>query len=109
MDKILVGLPGVCCYLDDILISGKNEAEHAKNLHAVLERLTKHGLRGRPDKCEFFVKSVEYLGHILDGNGIKPKPNKLKAITEMPPPRNLSQLESFLGMSQYYGKFIKNF
>ena len=61
------------------------------------------------DKCAFYEPSVEYLGHVLNGEGIKVKPSKVDAICNMPPPKDLQQLESFLGMSNYYSKFIKNF
>ncbi|KAG6937530.1 hypothetical protein G0U57_009114, partial [Chelydra serpentina] len=65
-----------------------------------------YGLRVRKDKCEFFQPSVEYLGHIIDATGFHQAPAKVKAIVEAPPPRNVSQLRSFLGLLNYYGKFI---
>uniref|UniRef100_A0A452HI29 ribonuclease H n=1 Tax=Gopherus agassizii TaxID=38772 RepID=A0A452HI29_9SAUR len=106
MDQILCGLSGVQCYLDDILVTGRNEEDHLKNLEATLQRLEEYGLRVRKDKCEFFKPSVEYLGHIIDSAGLHKAPAKVKAIVEAPPPRNVSQLRSFLGLLNYYGKFI---
>nr|XP_025043376.1 uncharacterized protein K02A2.6-like [Pelodiscus sinensis] len=106
MDQILCGLPGVQCYLDDILVTGGNEEDHLKNLEATLQRLEEYGLRVRKDKCAFFQPSVEYLGHIIDATGLHKSPSKVKAIVEAPPPQNVSQLRSFLGLLNYYGRFI---
>ncbi|XP_039396208.1 uncharacterized protein K02A2.6-like, partial [Mauremys reevesii] len=94
MDQILCGLSGVQFYLDDILVTGRNEEDHLKNLEATLQRLEEYGLRVRKDKCEFFKPSVEYLGHIIDSAGLHKAPAKVKAIVEAPPPRNVSQLRS---------------
>ena len=66
MDKVLHGIPGVTCYIDDILISSLDEATHLKVLDAVLERLKKHGFRLKLVKCQFLMPSVEYLGHLID-------------------------------------------
>lgn len=106
MDQILCGLPGVQCYLDDILVTGRNEEDHLKNLETTLQRLEEYGLRVRKDKCEFFQPPVEYLGHIIDATGLHKAPAKAKAIVEAPPPQNVSQLRSFQGLLNYYGKFI---
>lgn len=108
MDQILSGLNGVQCYLDDILVTGKNEEEHLENLDATLQRLEEYGLRVRRSKCDFFQNSVEYLGHVIDSEGLHKAPSKTKALTDAPPPENVSQLRSFLGLLNYYGKFIEN-
>lgn len=106
MDQILSGLPGVQCYLDYILFTGANEEDHLLNLDATLQQLKKYGLRVRKDKCEFFQSSVEYLGHVIDATGLHKAPSKVKAIVEVTAPQNVSQLRSFLGLLNYYGKFI---
>ncbi|XP_066511013.1 uncharacterized protein K02A2.6 [Hoplias malabaricus] len=106
MDQILSGLPGVQCYLDDILVTGRNDTEHINNLDRVLGRLEEYGLRVREDKCDFFKSSVEYLGHVIDADGLHTAPSKLKAILDAPVPENVSQLRSFLGLLNYYGRFI---
>ena len=108
MDTILQGIPSVICYLDDILITGRNKAEHLLNLEEVLRRLQEHGVRLRKEKCLFLQKSVEYLGHCVDSRGIHTSDKKVKAILEAPAPRNLQQLRSFLGLLNYYAKFLSD-
>ncbi|KAL6473975.1 hypothetical protein MHYP_G00175360 [Metynnis hypsauchen] len=108
MDQVLSGLSSVQCYLDDILVTGKTDEEHLSNLSATLQRLHDFGLRVRKDKCEFFKQSVEYLGHVIDSEGLHKASSKVKAIVDAPAPQNVSQLRSFLGLLNYYGKFIKN-
>lgn len=108
MDQILSGLTGVQCYLDDLLITGKDEQEHLRNLNATLQRLEEYGLRVRKDKCEFLLPSVEYLGHVIDSSGLHKAPSKVKAVVEAPSPQNVSQLRSFLGLLTYYAKFVPN-
>lgn len=108
MDQILSGLQGVQCYLDDILCTGANDEEHLCNLDATLQRLREYGLRVRKEKCEFLKPSVEYLGHVIDAKGLHTSPAKITAIVDAPPPENVSQLRSFLGLLNYYGRFIPN-
>lgn len=108
MEQILSGLPGVQCYLDDLLITGTDEKTHLRNLEATLQRLEDYGLRVRKDKCEFFRSSVEYLGHVIDSAGLHKAPSKVKAVMEAPSPVNVTQLRSFLGLLTYYGKFVPN-
>lgn len=102
MDQILSGLSGVQYYLDDILVTGETEEEHLKNLDATLERLEEYGLKVRKSKCEFFQPSVEYLGHVIDSDGLHKAPSKVKAIVEAPAPQNVGQLCSYLGLLNYY-------
>ena len=66
MDQVLHGLPGVMCYLDDIIITGATDQKHLSNLAAVLERLRVKGFRLKKDKCHFMQTTVEYLGHVID-------------------------------------------
>ena len=106
MDIILQGVEGAICYIDDILITGKTEAEHLATLKKVLQRLKDHGVRLKLDKCTFMKPSVQYLGHRLDADGIHATDDKIQAITEAPAPRNLQELRSFLGLLNYYGRFI---
>ena len=82
--------------------------EHLKNLEAVMERLSKFGLRIRPDKCVYLQPSVEYLGHVIDKNGLHKATAKVEAILAAPEPRDVVQLRLVLGMFQYHHKFIPN-
>ena len=107
MDTILQGVPNTICYLDDILVTGKNETEHLRNLEEVLKRLQQNGLRVKPAKCKFLQPSVEYLGHRIDASGVHTT-KKVEAIKRAPTPQNIQQLRAFLGLLHYYGKFIPN-
>ena len=108
MDKILQGLNGVSCYLDDILIIGRDDTEHLANLKKVLERLEEYGVQLKKSKCSFMCTSVEYLGYKIDAKGLHTTPQKVEAIQQAPHPENIQQLRSFLGLVHYYGKFIPN-
>ena len=108
MDSLLQGIPQTCVYLDDILITGTTVEEHLKNLDEVLHRIQSAGLRLRSSKCLFMAPSVEYLGHVIDAAGLHPTKAKVKAITEAPDPKNVAELRSFLGLINYYGKFLPN-
>eukprot|EP00731_Ephydatia_muelleri_P009634 Em0005g220a len=108
MDTILQGLPGVVCYQDDILVTGKEIDEHLKNLERVFGRLKEFGLRLRLTKCKFLKESVEYLGHVISRNGICTSPKKIEVIQKAPIPLNVTELRSFLGIVNYYGKFIQS-
>jgi hypothetical protein len=108
MDVILQGIPQVCCYLDDILITGRDDTLHLQHLQEVLERLERSGLRLKRPKCEFMKESVEYLGYRIDSQGIHTMQSKVEAILQAPPPENPQQLRSFLGLVNYYAKFIRN-
>ena len=108
MDTVLQGIPGVACYIDDILISTKDERQHLQTLEEVFQRLEEHGFRLKEDKCVFLTHSVEYLGHLVDQEGIHPLPSKVAAIVQAPKPTNVRELRSFLGLVNYYGKFIPN-
>ena len=106
MDTILQGLPGVICYIEDILITGSDDKEHLKNLKAVFERLQSHGLHCQ--SVHFCNQDVAYLGHQIDAEGRRATKEKLQAILQAPSPKNVQELCSFLGLLNYYGKFIPN-
>ena len=106
MEGILQGVDNVTVYLDDILITGSTGVEHLHHLQEVLARLEKAGIRLKRDKCKFLLPSVEYLGHIISSEGLQPTPSKIKAIVEAPTPKDVTQLRSFLGLVNYYSKFL---
>lgn len=108
MDKILGGLKNTFCYLDDVLLIGDNEKETIALLETVLERFQSHGLKVNSAKSEFLKPSVKFLGHVLDGSGIHPAKELTEAILKAPKPENTTQLRSYLGLVNYYGKFLPN-
>ena len=108
MENLLQGIPHVSIYLDDILITGTSEADHLSTLDKVLTRLEAAGLHLKRNKCAFLLPSVEYLGHKISADGLQPTEEKVRAIKEAPHPTNVSQLRSFLGLVNYYSKFLPN-
>lgn len=108
MDNILQGLKHVCVYLDDILITGPTEEAHLQNLDTVLTRLESAGMRLKRNKCAFLLPTVEYLGHKISAQGLQPTDEKIRAINNAPAPTDISQLKSFLGLINYYCKFLPN-
>ena len=108
MDQILVGLKSVQCFLDDIIIGASNEDQCRSTLYKVLERLEKHNVRINMEKCKFLKNEVSYLGHVLVNGQIKPNSEKVKAIVQANPPKNITQLQAFLGLVNFYGRFIPN-
>ena len=108
MDNLIKGIPNVCGYLDDILVTGVNEVEHDRNLRKVLERLEKAGIRLNENKCQLKKNEVQYLGYIINKEGLRPIESKVEAIRDAPRPTNTTQLRAYLGMLNYYGKFLKN-
>ena len=101
MEKLTSDLPGVVVYLDDILVSGRDAADHVRNLTRLFTRLSEKGLRCRQAKCIFAQPSVEYLGHTLSNEGIS-KGHKVDAICGLPPPKDVATVKSFMGSVQFY-------
>ena len=108
MDKLLNGIPGVQCYLDDILLCSRSVNEHIELLDNVLSRLVRAGVSVNKQKCLFSQSSVEYLGHRIDEYGIHPTVEKVREIKEAPKPTCVKELRSCLGLINYYGKFSPN-
>ena len=108
MSKILGGLDGVLCQMDDILIFGRDTAEHNSRVIAVLKRIEAAGVTLNPEKCEFAKPQVTFLGHVIDESGIHADPNKTTAIINMCPPTSVTELRRFLGMINQLGKFTPN-
>ena len=105
MSAILNGLEGVVCQVDDILVYGKDKPGHDGRLGAVLQRLEEAGITLNREKCEFYKDRVKFLGHIIDASGIRPDPDKVKAILSMPEPTNVSEVRRVLGMVNHLSKF----
>src|SRR4051812_6067617 len=99
----------VAVYLDDILIYSQNEKEHLEHIEAVLKVLRDNQLYAKVSKCEFFKTEINYLGHVIKQGGIHVDPKKIQDIQEWPRPTSLTTLQSLLGLTGYYRKFIKNY
>ncbi|XP_055527162.1 uncharacterized protein K02A2.6-like [Wyeomyia smithii] len=106
VDAMLAGLKSTSGYLDDVLVGGRTEEEHNRNLELVLNRIQEYGFTVRIEKCSFSMRQIKYLGQILDSDGIRPDPDKVAAIANMPPPIDLPSLRSYLGAVNYYGKYV---
>jgi hypothetical protein len=92
----------VVVFIDDILIYSKSEKEHAKHLRVVLQCLRDHKLYAKFSKCEFWLKSVKFLGHTISQDGISIDPSKVQEVIDWKPPKSVHQIRSFLGLAGYY-------
>ena len=107
MQKLLTGLNGVVCLIDDVLVFATDEEEHSydKRLIAILEKLAKYGTTLNPDKCFFKQQVLKFLRHVLNKDGVSPDPEKTEAIRSILPPTGIPELRCFLGMANELGKF----
>nr|ABA98065.2 retrotransposon protein, putative, Ty3-gypsy subclass [Oryza sativa Japonica Group] len=99
----------VVVFIDDILIYSKNGEEHAEHLRLIMEKLRDHQLFAKFSKCEFWLDRVAFLGHVISSNGVKVDPSKVEAVLAWNPPKNVSEIRSFLGLAGYYRRFIEGF
>ena len=91
-----------------MVVSGKTDEEHLENLESVLKRLQDAGLKANNEKCEFFRDRVQFCGHEIDREGLHKTQEKIEAVVSAPRPENVSQLRSFLGLVNYYNRFLPN-
>ncbi|UYV68431.1 K02A2.6-like [Cordylochernes scorpioides] len=108
MESLIAKIPGVVVYLDDILVTGKDEMEHDLRLREVLKSIQRMGLTLKKEKCEFKKSSLIFLGCRIDAEGIHPTEEKCEAIKNFPKPENKKELQSFLGLLNFYSKFLKD-
>jgi hypothetical protein len=111
MNNIFRDLLDVCVvvYLDNILIYSKNKKDREKHLRTVLERLKENKLNGKLSKSSFYQEEVEYLGFLVSSKGIKPNPTLVDCIKKFPRPTIVKELQSFLGLANYYRTFIDGY
>ena len=106
--QILSGCDGCIVYVDDIIIHAATPEEHNHHLRKVLQTLTKHDLRLQQKKCLFLQNEIPAFGHIISSTGIRPDPVNLKPIKDAPRPQNLKDVQSFLGLINYFQDFIQD-
>ncbi|KAA0054800.1 reverse transcriptase [Cucumis melo var. makuwa] len=99
----------VIVLIDDILIYSKTEAEHEEHLHQVLETIRANKLYAKFSKCEFWLRKVTFLGHVVSSEGVSVDPTKIEAVTNWPRPSTVSEIRSFLGLVGYYRRFVEDF
>ncbi|XP_046420699.1 uncharacterized protein K02A2.6-like [Neodiprion fabricii] len=108
MTSLLLGIPGTIVFIDDILITAATLEIQTDRVREVLKRSNEGGLRLKFEKCKFFKNEVCYLGFRINEEGIRPLEAKIKSVKDAPKPRDVSELRSFLGSINYYGRFIEN-
>jgi hypothetical protein len=96
-------------FIDDILIYSKSPEDHAAHLKLTLEKLRENKLYAKFSKCEFWLDTVSFLGHVISKEGIKMDPAKVEAIANWKQPETVTEIRSFLGLAGYYCWFIKGF
>jgi hypothetical protein len=111
MDMVLAGLKwtSLLVYLDDVCVFATTLKQHLERLEEAFSRFRLYNLKLNASKCHVLKKEFTYLGHIVTGEGIKADKKKINAVLAMPTPKNIKQLRSFLGLCNYYRKFIKNY
>ena len=98
----------VIVFIDDILVYSKTQEEHEEHLREVLETLRRENLYAKFSKCEFWLREVQFLGHLVNQKGISVDPAKVEAVMSWEVPRSPSEIQSFLGLASYYRRFIQN-
>uniref|UniRef100_A0AC34FQI5 Reverse transcriptase n=1 Tax=Panagrolaimus sp. ES5 TaxID=591445 RepID=A0AC34FQI5_9BILA len=109
IEKTIHGIEKTVAFQDDVTVGGKTMEEHLDKLDEVLAKFVKHGFRLKREKCEFLKRKIEFLGHEVDGSGVRPLSKRLDGLRKMPAPVNVKQVESFIGFVNYYGRFVKGF
>ncbi|XP_055844677.1 uncharacterized protein K02A2.6-like isoform X2 [Episyrphus balteatus] len=109
MEAKLSQIKNTAVYIDDIIIAGETFEEHMLALNEVLNALKNSGLNCNLKKSQFFQTNIEYLGHVISAKGIEPNKPKVQAIEQMPRPRNIKEVQAFLGKVNYYNKFLDRF
>lgn len=109
IQQLIEGIPGARNVSDDIIVFGKDTAQHDKALDDTLKKLHGSGLTVNKEKCEFNKSEIEFFGFIFSASGLRPDPKKVQALHDMQKPQNASEVRSLIGMAQYSARFIDNF
>ena len=99
----------VIVFIDDILVYSKSKKEHEEHLRMVLEILREKELYAKFSKCEFWLDSVSFLGHVVSKDVVMVNPTKIEAVTNWVRPTNVTEVRSFVGLASYYRRFVKGF
>ncbi|XP_018395972.1 PREDICTED: uncharacterized protein K02A2.6-like, partial [Cyphomyrmex costatus] len=108
IENILKNIPDITVFLDDIKIASVNVEKHFEILELVLNRLSEYNIRINLEKCAFLKSQISYCGHIIGMDGIKKEKKKMEAVEKLPRPKNVSEVRAFIGLINYYGRFIEN-
>ncbi|KAK4467588.1 hypothetical protein MN116_000252 [Schistosoma mekongi] len=106
IDTVLRGLNFVYAYIDDLLVASSTTDEHLQHLRQLFQRLSAYGIVVNPEKCEFGKSSLQFLGHVVNSQGITPIPANVEVINNYPVPESFKKLRQFLGLVNYYRRFI---
>lgn len=111
MDMVLAGLQWTNClvYIDDIIVVGRTFPQHLANLTQVFDRLREAGLKLQPRKCCLCSQHVEFLGHVVSPEGVSTDPKKIEKVVNWPVPASKRDVQQFLGLANYYRRFVEDF
>ncbi|KAK7109817.1 hypothetical protein V1264_013798 [Littorina saxatilis] len=108
METILKGEENTICFFDDVLIYSNSDEEHEQHLESSMKKIVEAGLKLNKEKCSFKQSEIEFLGHVINADGIRPDKKKIDAIINMPDPTNVTELRRILGMMNFLGRFLPN-
>ncbi|XP_055913225.1 uncharacterized protein K02A2.6-like [Eupeodes corollae] len=109
IETLLRGIPNCINFMDDIVVTGPDTHSHSRTLTIVLGKLQSVGLRLNPKKCIFFMEEISYLGFTIDKNGLRKNDTNIRSVLHAPIPTNVSEVKAFIGMVNFYSKFVPNF